>query len=229
MTTKYGVLFSGGLDSSILVAQLCARSHRVQPLYVRAGHCWERAELAAAQQFLAAIASPHLTDLVELEMPVDDLYGEHWSMTQIATPDDSSRDEEVFLPGRNLLLTVKAALWCQLNGIPRLALAPLVSSPFADATDEFFHKLTDVLSQIGLGPLQIERPFARMTKAEVMAVGGQWPLCRTFSCVAPRGGVHCGRCNKCGERKLAFDGANLVDSTRYATERTVQSNTLIDH
>ena len=34
-------------------------------------------------------------------------------------------DEAVFLPGRNALLTIKAALWCQMHGINELAVATL--------------------------------------------------------------------------------------------------------
>ena len=54
------------------------------------------------------------------------------------TPDDA-----VYLPGRNPLLLVKAVVWCHLHGIDQLALAPLGSNPFADATDEFFAEFRD--------------------------------------------------------------------------------------
>jgi len=45
------------------------------------------------------------------------------------TPDDA-----VFLPGRNVLLLSKAMLWCHLHGVEEVALAPLESNPFPDAT-----------------------------------------------------------------------------------------------
>ena len=48
-----------------------------------------------------------------------------------------SPDEAVYLPGRNALLIVKAAVWCQLHGIAELALAPLGTSPFDDASAAF--------------------------------------------------------------------------------------------
>ena len=76
--------------------------------------------------------------LVVLDLPVDDLYGDHWSITGDGVPDVRSADDAVYLPGRNALLLVKAAIWCRLHGIGELALAVLRSNPFADATPEFF-------------------------------------------------------------------------------------------
>jgi 7-cyano-7-deazaguanine synthase len=39
----------------------------------------------------------------------------------------------------------------------------------------------------------------------------------TFSCLAPQGRRHCGRCNKCAERKRAFRQAGIPDPTKYAS------------
>ncbi len=55
-SSTIGVLVSGGLDSSVLVAELLRRGHGVQPFYVRCGLYWEREELAALRAFLQAIA-----------------------------------------------------------------------------------------------------------------------------------------------------------------------------
>src|SRR6266540_3752213 len=48
-----GLLFSGGLDSAVLLADEVARGD-VQPLYVSVGLAWERAERAVADRLLAA-------------------------------------------------------------------------------------------------------------------------------------------------------------------------------
>ena len=67
--------------------------------------------------------------LVQLEMPLRDLYGSHWSMTGAQVPDDHTPDEAVFLPGRNPLLLIKPALWCLTHGVGQLALATLAAEP----------------------------------------------------------------------------------------------------
>jgi 7-cyano-7-deazaguanine synthase len=212
-----GVLASGGLDSSILVAHLVGRGDRVRPFYIRFGLSWQDAELAALRRFLTAIAGPGLEPLVVLEMPVADLYGNHWSITGRGVPGADTPDEAVYLPGRNLLLAVKAALWCQLHNIEQLALAPLRSNPFPDATPDFFSHFEALLNRGPIGRVRIARPFAELSKRQVLKLGRQYPLELTFSCISPVGHLHCGVCNKCAERQEAFPLIGEPDPTTYAT------------
>ncbi len=211
-----GVLASGGLDSSILIAHLLGRGRRVQSFYIRTGLVWQEPELAALRRFLAAVARQELARLVVLELSLADLYGEHWSLTGRNTPAADSPDEAVFLPGRNALLLVKAAVWCQLHGVRELALAPLGTSPFADASDAFLEDFQSALNHGGTGKLSLLRPFGSMTKRQVMELGRQMPLELTFSCISPVGELHCGQCNKCAERQAAVREAEMKDGTAYA-------------
>lgn len=230
-----GLLASGGLDSCILLATLLDEGRHVQPFYVRSGLAWEADELAGLRRFLAALAGRNgqsrgeLAELVVLDMPLGDLYGRHWSVTGREVPDHSTPDEAVFLPGRNALLIVKPATWCQLHGISQLALATLKSNPFPDAIEPFFAALGAALSRGGGAPLEIVRPFERLSKTEVMQLGRGYPLAQTFSCIAPRRGLHCGECNKCAERIAAFRAAEIPDTITYAsaTDATAALNSRV--
>ncbi|NQU26137.1 MAG: 7-cyano-7-deazaguanine synthase [Candidatus Nealsonbacteria bacterium] len=217
-----GLLLSGGLDSGILLGHLLQQGHRVRPFYVRSGLVWERAEMAALRRLLRACACERLDELVVLELPLDDLYGGHWSITGRGTPAAESPDSAVYLPGRNALLIVKAAIWCRLHGIEQLALAVLASNPFADATDEFFAGFESVLNRAVDGRLRIVRPFARLDKRQVMQLGVGQPLELTFSCISPIDEAHCGRCNKCAERQAAFDLIGQPDPTEYGRMQNVE-------
>ena len=212
------LLVSGGLDSCILLAHLLASGRTVQPIYIRTGVAWQLEELTAVRRFSSAVQSARLRELLSLELPLDDLYANHWSIHGRGAPEACSPDSAVYLPGRNPLLLIKAAVWCQMNGVEELALAPLASNPFSDATEEFFVAFERAVCLAGEAPLRITRPFAGLTKHDVMQLGRAYPLFLTFSCIAPENGLHCGRCNKCGERKAAFDLAGLVDSTQYSVE-----------
>ncbi|MGC3970213.1 MAG: 7-cyano-7-deazaguanine synthase [Pirellulales bacterium] len=213
-----GLLVSGGLDSGILLGHLLSQGREIQPFYVRAGLYWETEELAALRRLLDHLASPRLRPLVVFDMPLADVYRDHWSMTGRDVPDGSTPDEAVYLPGRNALLVIKAALWCGLNGIDELALAPLGSNPFSDATPEFFHGFEQVLNLATSTNVRITRPFAALHKHDVMQLGRDLPLELTFSCINPRGELHCGACNKCAERREAFRSAKITDCTQYAAE-----------
>jgi 7-cyano-7-deazaguanine synthase len=210
------LLTSGGLDSCILLGYLLTLGRTVQPIYILTGVAWQVEELTGVRKYLSSLHSSRLRELVALELPLDDLYADNWSITGLGVPSEDTPDEAVYLPGRNPLLLVKAAVWCQMHGIQEVAIAPLASNPFPDATSEFFEAFGSAMTLAGDSPLQITRPFAHMTKREVMSLGRDYPLEHTFSCIAPTDGLHCGRCNKCDERKTAFDQAGLSDPTRYA-------------
>ena len=214
--TSVGLLLSGGLDSAILLGTLLERNGRVQPFYVRSHLAWEAAELAAVRRLLAAMASPRLAELVVLDMPADDLYGSHWSVTGRGVPGADTPDAAVYLPGRNALLLIKPAIWCGMNGIEELALAVLATNPFGDATPEFFRDFESALHRATGARVRLSLPFAQRTKGQVMELGRHLPLELTFCCIAPIDGLHCGRCNKCAERIEAFRAAGIEDRTHYA-------------
>jgi 7-cyano-7-deazaguanine synthase len=212
------VLTSGGVDSAVLLADMLVRHQAVYPLYVRTGLFWEHAELEHLDRLLKALSCPVLQPLQILELPVQDLYGQHWSLTGRGVPDDRSADEAVFLPGRNLLLLAKAMLWCHLHQVPALVLALLRSNPFPDATREFFSLYQGAVNQAVQGRVQVLRPYENLSKIEVMRHQPGLPLELTFSCIRPVHGSHCGRCNKCAERRRAFAAAGLPDRTIYEAE-----------
>ncbi len=216
LNSPVAVLFSGGLDSSILLGQLLAAGHQVQPLFVDCGWHWQAAELPAAKRFLAALDEPRLENLVVLQMPLADLYDDHWSITGRAVPRADEPDQNVYLPGHNPLLLVKAQVWCRLHGVGHLALGALGSNPFSDATEDFFRQFEAAMDRAISGHVELIRPLAHLSKRQVMHLGRLLPLEWTFSCLSPVGDRHCGGCNKCAERQQAFLAAEMTDPTSYA-------------
>jgi 7-cyano-7-deazaguanine synthase len=213
---RVAVLASGGLDSAVLVATMLADGHEVTPLYVQFGLAWEDVEIAHLRRFLATL-TPAPQPLVVLELPVADVYGTHWSLTGDGVPDERSPDEAVYLPGRNLLLLSKPSVWCAGRGVGTMALGTLAANPFPDADAEFFSAFATLASRALDEPLRVVTPFAGRTKSDVLELGRSLALEHTFSCIDPRGDRHCGRCNKCAERRRAFTELDVADATTYAT------------
>jgi 7-cyano-7-deazaguanine synthase len=123
-----------------------------------------------------------------------------------AAPGAATPDEAVYLPGRNFIL------------LTRIQLGVLSSNPFPDATPAFFRSFEKSIAQAIRWPIRAERPLEDMTKTELLRRGAHFDLALTLSCLRPRAGAHCGRCNKCAERLKAFREAGLADPGRYLTD-----------
>lgn len=216
MQSSLAVLYSGGLDSAILLAHLATQQRPIQPIYIDSSLAWQASEERAARRFLAALDSRWIAPLVVLSLPLADLYADHWSITGRGVPQADEADEQVYLPGRNPLLLVKADLWCRLHGVSQLAIGALATNPFADATDRFFQTFSAAMDEAAGGKVELVRPLGKLDKRQVMRLAEHAPLELTFSCLAPTGDLHCGTCNKCAERQHAFRDAGLADRTPYA-------------
>ena len=212
------VLFSGGLDSAVLLA-LERRDHdRVVPIHVRAGLAWEGEERRAIDRLLAHdVFRGRVEPLQSLSLEMRDVYpATHWAVTG-QPPAYDTPDEDVYLEGRNIVLIAKAAVLCSRLGIGRLALGPLAGNPFPDATTAFFESMSRSVS-LGLArSLSIATPLAHLHKEDVVRLGAtlRVPLALTLSCMNPADGKHCGRCSKCRERHDGFVAAGIEDPTIY--------------
>jgi 7-cyano-7-deazaguanine synthase len=214
------VLFSGGLDSAVLVAHAAHAGNGglVQPLYVSVGLAWEAEELQIASRFLSSLAAAVVRPLVPLRFEMTDVYpATHWAIRGEAPAFDTP-DEDVYLEGRNIVLLSKAAVFMARSRIRRVLIGPLAGNPFPDATLPFFDAFARGLSMGLASPIDIEAPFAALHKADVIRLGRSLdvPLELTLSCMQPESGLHCGRCSKCRERRDAFVESGVEDPTIYA-------------
>ena len=211
------VLFSGGLDSAVLLAY-AAEEGIVQPLYVSVGLAWEEQERAAAEHLSdRGVTAGRIRPLVSLRIDMRDVYpASHWAVRGEAPAFDTP-DEDVYIEGRNIVLLSKAAVFMTRAGIERIMIGSLAGNPFPDASGEFFLAMAKALSTGLAAPIRIEAPFSGKHKADVIRLGHSLGvrLQATLSCMQPQQGLHCGRCSKCRERRDGFREAGVEDPTRY--------------
>lgn len=217
------VLLSGGLDSAVLLAEEAARGD-VQPIYVSVGLAWEPAERAVLSALLAhGPLGARVRPLVALSVEMRDVYAAtHWAV-EGRPPAYHTPDEDVYLPGRNIILLGKAGVYCAAAEIDRLVLGTLAHNPFPDATPAFRAAMAGALS-LGLAhAVRIDAPYADLGKSEIVRRGAALavPFELTLSCMQPVEPVflHCGLCSKCRERHDAFLAAGVADPTEYVDGR----------
>lgn len=210
------VLTSGGVESAAMLAEALRRYERVYPIYIRKGFIWERMEMVHLRRLAASFREDGLAEPVVLEIPVQPIYNPHWSLGRKRVPGFNAPDSAVYLPGRNLLLLALGGLYCAMRKIPVLWVGILQGNPFHDARAGFLRQMESLLAETLAVPVRIAAPLRELTKSQVIRRWQGLPWGHTFSCLNPVSRRHCGRCQKCSERKRGFRLAGVADPTKYA-------------
>ena len=89
---------------------------------------------------------------------------------------------------------------------------------FADATDKFIKDYSKILKHGLNKDISVQAPYKEKNKVELIREFKQLPLDKTMTCMQPVGMIHCNACNKCKERRDAFEQAGVQDETKYNHE-----------
>lgn len=217
---KSVVVFSGGLDSTVLLAKLVAEGRECLALTVDYGQRHRR-EIESAQAICTTLGG--ITHRVADLRTLAPLWGRN-SLTD-ATMDvaeghyTEERMRSSVVPGRNLLLLATAAAWAFAERCDSVAygahggdhaIYPDCRETFADATAR-------AIALADWHTVTLERPFITLDKAAIVRMGTalRAPMHLSWSCYKGEA-EHCGRCGTCIERREAFTNAGAEDPTRYA-------------
>lgn len=203
---KVAVLVSSGIESASMTYLYLSKGYLLYPIYVRCGMEWEEAELAMLRRLWSFYKRTFKGIMPVKIVPLRGLPG----------PPDTSKEEGLQIPLRNLTLLAVSALITLSKGVDKIAIGSLGLYPFPDNNREYINLVERLMSE-GLGKdLTIETPFMGMSKWEVIkGFWGKVPFHLTFSCASPIQKLHCGSCAKCFERKEGFLRAGVPDPTCY--------------
>jgi 7-cyano-7-deazaguanine synthase len=212
------VLFSGGLDSTVLATQLKAEGAETRLLSIDYGQRHAR-ELKRAEQIAHALDLPHqvlrLPDLGPL------LGGSSLTDEKVELPEGHYAEESMkatVVPNRNMILLALAgghALSIRFDTIAYAAHAG-DHTIYPDCRPEFADAMETALGLADWEKLSLHRPFVHLSKTDLVKKGAELdaPFHLTWSCYAGRE-IHCGKCGTCVERKEAFALAKIPDPTEY--------------
>lgn len=219
MATSVVLVYSGGLDSTVLLYHLRAMGKSLCCLSFDYGQRHHR-EIESAQVICESLSVEHT--VVDIS-PLKKLFGKS-ALTNTAVPiphghyADASMKSTI-VPNRNMIM-ISAAIACALSrGASSVAYGAHSGDHaiYPDCRPEFAEALSRAAQLCDWQPVSVEFPWITMTKAAIVQRGLELkvPFEMTWSCYEG-GAVHCGRCGTCTERKEAFQTAGLTDPTCYA-------------
>jgi len=217
---KTVLIYSGGLDSTVLLAKLHGEGREVKALSINYGQRHRR-ELEHAKKICALLNIEHqIADLSALK-PL--LAGSSQTSDEIAVPHGHYAAENMKLtvvPNRNMLMLAVAGAWAISIKAGSVAYAAHAGDHaiYPDCREEFVAPLSEALARADWHPIGIERPFINLTKTQIVQLGytieADALMALSYSCYEG-GEVHCGLCGTCTERREAFKDAGVIDPTKY--------------
>jgi 7-cyano-7-deazaguanine synthase len=213
------VVYSGGLDSTVLLYQLRHEGHDVRALSIDYGQRHRR-ELDAATEIAAALGLEHR--IVDLSGLGTLLSGRALISTAVAVPrQEYAQDnlEATTVPNRNMVLLALAIAWAAHLHDDAVAFAAHTGTTltYPDCRPAFAAAMDQAARLADWRPLAVLAPFITWRKADIVRRGNELgvPLGRTWSCYVG-GARHCGECGTCRDRRAAFADAGVSDPTKYA-------------
>lgn len=214
------LIYSGGLDSTVLLYSLLADGHEVFALSIDYGQRHKR-ELESARKICSAVGVLHeVADCSGLQRL---LAGSSLTSASVAVPDGHYAEEnmkQAIVPNRNMIMLSMAGGWALSQKCEAVAYAAHGGDHaiYPDCRHEFTEAVDKALRLADWEELYLWSPFVNRSKADIVRLGNELkvPFERTWSCY--KGGrLHCGRCGTCVERREAFHLAGVKDPTKYAS------------
>ena len=215
--SKTVVILSGGLDSTVCLAEAAATRDAVAALSIDYGQR-HAVELQRARAIAAHYGVPHVEQRLDLSA---------WggsALTDVAV-DVPAADVAAttipvtYVPGRNLIFLSLAVAFAEAREFDEVSIGvnALDYSGYPDCRPEFiasFREAARLALRTGVegAPVTVITPLIDMTKAQIVRRGVELraPLGLTWSCY--RGGdAPCGDCDSCVLRAKGFSEAGVAD------------------
>jgi len=219
---KAVILFSGGLDSTTVLAQAKAAGFEC---YAMSFDYSQRhsIELSAAK-IIAVNSQVKEHKIVKLDLA--QIGGSALTDLSIDVPDHETAGIPVtYVPARNTIFLSIALGWAEVLGANHLFVGvnAVDYSGYPDCRPEYisaFEKMANLATRVGIEnhSMRIETPLIDLSKAEIIQLGITLGVdySQTISCYqADLEGKACGVCDSCRLRIQGFIDADIADPTLY--------------
>jgi 7-cyano-7-deazaguanine synthase len=218
---KIVLVFSGGMDSTVLLYDLLAQKKQVLAVSFNYGQKHSK-ELQAASAIAEQCGITH--EIIDISSLTKHLSNSSLTNHEIEVPDGhyaSATMAITIVPNRNMIFLSIAAGIAINQGVYQLAYGAHGGDHFiyADCRGEFVNAITETFRLCDNMPVTLQAPYLKYSKADICKIGTQLgvPFESTWSCYKGNA-LHCGQCGTCIERREAFMMSGLIDPTIYSTE-----------
>lgn len=213
------LIYSGGMDSTVLLYQLLKDNYAVRCLSIDYGQKHKR-ELQYAKTLCENLSLEH--KIIDLTSVTQLLSNSSLVNLEQSIPEGHYEKESMkatVVPNRNMILLSLATAWainCKASSVSYAAHSG-DHAIYPDCRESFAQGMNDVMQLCDWHSVTLIRPFVDLSKADICQLGAklQVPYEKTWSCYLGKE-LHCGRCGTCIERREAFHLANVEDPTEYA-------------
>ena len=223
---KVVILFSGGLDSTTVLASLITQNWDCYPISFSYGQR-HSIELEACKKIAASFK---VKEHKIIQLPNDMFGNSALTRADLDVPtysvDNANAIPITYVPARNTIFLSIALGYAESIGARDiyLGVSSIDYSQYPDCRPEYidaFEKLANLATKDGVEgrAIRIHAPLLYLSKAETIQMGAQNGVdyAMTVSCYQadPITGHACGACDSCAYRKKGFLEANVSDPTPY--------------
>ena len=215
------VLFSGGLDSTTMLAMVKSNGYEITALTIN----YNQRHVSEIDFSKKSLSQLQINKQIIFDLDLSKIGGSALT-DNIPVPIDSNDNiPTTYVPARNTIFLSLASSFAERLNISDIFIGANIIdySGYPDCRPEFiksFEKTINLGTKLGVegSRFRIHTPLIKMTKAEIIkkghSLGVDYSL--TLSCYNPTdSGLACGKCDSCKFRKDGFKDAGLPDPTKY--------------
>ncbi len=215
------VLFSGGLDSTTMLAMVKSDGYEITALTIN----YNQRHVSEIEFSKKSLSQLQINKQIIFDLDLSKIGGSALT-DNIPVPIDSNDNiPTTYVPARNTIFLSLASSFAERLNISDIFIGANIIdySGYPDCRPEFiksFEKTINLGTKLGVegSHFRIHTPLIKMTKAEIItkghSLGVDYSL--TLSCYNPTdSGLACGKCDSCKFRKDGFKDAGLPDPTKY--------------
>ena len=215
------VLFSGGLDSTTMLAMVKSKGYEITALTIN----YNQRHVSEIDFSKKSLSQLQINKQIIFDLDLSKIGGSALT-DNIPVPIDSNDNiPTTYVPARNTIFLSLASSFAERLNISDIFIGANIIdySGYPDCRPEFiksFEKTINLGTKLGAegSHFRIHTPLIKMTKAEIIrkghSLGVDYSL--TLSCYNPTdSGLACGKCDSCKFRKDGFKNAGLPDPTKY--------------